>query len=114
MFHTRILPEGHSRLWIAHGDPIPGVHTSRHPIADHDDALRLAAFTRPLCRAEVADAPLRPLEHGVALVQPTCDPKMVKRSFWAARPKFAPWPDEPTEDHCRPLDPGLAARWRRL
>lgn len=113
MHHSRILPEGHSRRWAAHGDAIPGVHLSRFPIADHDDAARLGTFTRPACHDEAADAPLRPLEHPVVVVAPTACPKTVKRYLAASPANAAPWPKEPAEDFHRVLDRKLAQRWRR-
>lgn len=113
MHHSRSLPEGHTRNWAAHGDPLPGVHFSRFPIADHDDATRLGTFTRPACHDEAADAPLRQLEHPVVVVAPTACPKTVKRYLAASPVNAAPWPKEATDDFHRVLDRKLAKRWRR-
>lgn len=113
MHHSRILPEGHSRHWAAHGDAIPGVHLSRFPIGDHDDVARLGIFTRPACHDEAADAPLRPLEHPVVVVAPTCCPKTVKRYLAASPASAAPWPKKATGDFHRALNRKLAKRWRR-
>ena len=113
MLLSRIESRGQFRDWYAHGDPVPGVHISRFPIADHDDAARLGTFIRPACHDEAADAPLRPLEHPVVVVAPTACPKTVKRYLAASRPQDAPWPIEPAEEFRRVLDRKLAQRWRR-
>lgn len=113
MLYSRILPEGQSRFWAAHGEPIPGVHVSRYPISDHEDVARLGAFTRPPCHEEMADAPLRPLEHGVVVVAATCCPKTVKRYLAASPADAAPWPEDAAEDFHRTLDGKLAKHWRR-
>ncbi len=115
MFLSRICPEGQTRNWFAHGDGVPGVHLTPWPNNDLDECLRFGgAFVRPLCREEITDAPLRPLEHPIAVVQRTCNPKTVKRHFRAARPDLAPWPVDHTEGFHLALDRTLAARWRRI
>lgn len=115
MFHSRIAPEGQTRRWCAHGDGVPGLHLIPWPNNDLEECDRFGgAFVRPLCRNEIADTLLRPLEHPVAVVQRTCNPKMVKRHFRAARPDLAPWPADHREDFHLALDRTLAARWRRI
>lgn len=113
MFYSPIIADSQFRLWAAHGDRIPGVRLTRSPEDDHDEVQRLGAFTRPLCHDEAIDSLLRPLEHPVVVVQRTCDPRVVKRSYWAAPPKLAPWPKEGRRPHRRALDRRLIAKWRR-
>jgi hypothetical protein len=115
MFLSRIETSGQTRNWCQHGDGVPGVHLTPWPHNDLDECYRFGgAFVRPLCREEITDAPLRPLEQPVAVVQRTCNPKMVKRHFRAARPDLAPWPADPRDDFHLALDRALAAQWRRI
>jgi hypothetical protein len=106
------LLEGYSRQWAAHGDPIPGVHLSRFPIADHDDAARLGTFTRPACHDEAADAPLRPLEHPVVVVAHGV-PEDGEAQLLGRASQRGSLAKEPAEDFHRALDRKLAQRWRR-
>ena len=115
MFLTPIDAGGQTRNWCQHGDGVPGVYLTPWPSDDLDECQRFGgAFVRPLCREEFTDAPLRPLEHPVAIVQRTCDPQMVKRHFRAARADLAPWPADYGEDFHLALDHELAAQWRRI
>jgi hypothetical protein len=92
MLHSRIEPDGQTRNWCRHGDPLIGVRLTPWPHNDHDEAQRLGRFVRPTCLAEDYRDLVRPLETPVAVVAPA-GPKTVKRYFVAMRPGTTPWPD---------------------
>lgn len=119
MHISRIVPDSQTRVWTHHGDPLPGLHLTPWPIDDHDMLDRFGKrFVRITTTAERFDELLRPLEHPVAVIERTCDPKTVRRHFRAAQPKAVPWPDfedaAPDEDFRRAASPRMLRKWRRL
>ncbi len=119
MFYSSISVDGQRRAWASHGDRIPGVRLMPQPEHDHDDLTRLGgSFARITTTGEKLDGLLKPLEHPIAVVHRTCDPRTVKRHYAAAPPSALPWPDpldaEPGEDFRRRADHELVERWRRL
>lgn len=113
MFHSAISISRQRRQWLAHGQGIPDVRLTPLPEDDHDEVQRLGTFSRPLCGGEAIDDLLLPLEHPVAVVGPTCDPRTVKRSYWAVRPEFAPWPRDHRQPFRRSISDQTVDSWRR-
>lgn len=115
VLYSRIRPDGQTRNWCRHGDPLVGVHLD--PFSDHRDAARFGAFVRVANTDEDRAEALRPLELPAYIVRRTCDPRTIVRTRVAFAPNCSPFPDwydaGENEDWLRPLTAEILGQARR-